>query len=173
MREGLYQDSLALLEYDLPPSLASSDIAVWQKLTQGADLAYLARFADAQKALELAQSVAERHQPQLLSECFLRLGTLASLQLDLPKAQASYRAALDLARKQKNAFVEASALGSLGLLATQAERYDESIDWNRQALQAAQNDPDILAHAGFVLARFGEDIGAMIGLVDRALASLS
>ena len=139
MREGLYQDSLALLEYDLPPSLASSDIAVWQKLTQGADLAYLARFADAQKALELAQSVAERHQPQLLSECFLRLGTLASLQLDLPKAQASYRAALDLARKQKNAFVEASALGSLGLLATQAERYDESIDWNRQALQAAQS----------------------------------
>jgi CHAT domain-containing protein len=139
MREGLYQDSLALLEYDLPPSLVSSDIAVWQKLTQGADLAYLARFADAQRALELAQSVAERHQPQLLSECFLRLGTLASLRLDLPKAQASYRAALDLARKQKNAFVEASALGSLGLLATQAERYDESIDWNRQALQAAQS----------------------------------
>ena len=33
-----------------------------------------------------------------------------------------------------------------------------------------ENDPSILANAALVLARFGEDIGAMIGLVDRALA---
>ena len=33
-----------------------------------------------------------------------------------------------------------------------------------------ENDPGILANAAFVLAYFGEDIGAMIGLVDRALA---
>jgi TolB-like protein/Flp pilus assembly protein TadD len=44
------------------------------------------------------------------------------------------------------------------------------IDLARQALQAAENDPRILANAAFVLALFGEDIGAMIGLVDRALA---
>ncbi len=36
--------------------------------------------------------------------------------------------------------------------------------------QAGENDPGILANAAFVLAHFGEDIGAMIGLVDRALA---
>jgi TolB-like protein/class 3 adenylate cyclase/tetratricopeptide (TPR) repeat protein len=40
----------------------------------------------------------------------------------------------------------------------------------RQALQVAENDPGILANAAQVLARFGEDIGTMIGLVDRALA---
>jgi adenylate cyclase len=34
----------------------------------------------------------------------------------------------------------------------------------------AENDAGILANAAFVLAHFGEDIGAMIGLVDRALA---
>ena len=34
----------------------------------------------------------------------------------------------------------------------------------------AENDPGILANAAFVLAYFGEDIGAMIGLVDCALA---
>ena len=34
----------------------------------------------------------------------------------------------------------------------------------------AENDPGILANAAQVLGRFGEDIGAMIGLVDRALA---
>jgi tetratricopeptide (TPR) repeat protein len=42
-------------------------------------------------------------------------------------------------------------------------------DLARQALQAAENDPGILANAAFVLALCGEDIGAMIGLVDRAL----
>jgi TolB-like protein/class 3 adenylate cyclase len=40
----------------------------------------------------------------------------------------------------------------------------------RQALQAAADDPGVLANAAFVLASFGEDIGAMVGLIDRALA---
>ena len=39
----------------------------------------------------------------------------------------------------------------------------------RQALATGESDPQILANAAFVLAWFGEDIGAMIGLVDRAL----
>jgi TolB-like protein len=43
-------------------------------------------------------------------------------------------------------------------------------DLARQALEAGENDPGILANAAAVLAQFGEDIGAMIGLVDRALA---
>ena len=46
----------------------------------------------------------------------------------------------------------------------------KAIDLARQALQVAENDPGILANAALVLAYFGEDIGAMIGLVDRALA---
>jgi TolB-like protein/class 3 adenylate cyclase len=46
----------------------------------------------------------------------------------------------------------------------------EASDLARQALQVAENDPGILVNAAQVLARFGEDIGAMIGLVDRALA---
>jgi tetratricopeptide (TPR) repeat protein len=46
----------------------------------------------------------------------------------------------------------------------------QAIDLARQALQVTQNDPGILVNAAVVLAYFGEDIGAMIGLVDRALA---
>jgi TolB-like protein/class 3 adenylate cyclase len=46
----------------------------------------------------------------------------------------------------------------------------EGIDLARQALQVADDNPDILANCAFVLANFGEDIGAMLGLVDRALA---
>jgi len=40
----------------------------------------------------------------------------------------------------------------------------------RQALAVGENDPGVLANAAFVLGYFGEDVGAMIGLVDRALA---
>jgi CHAT domain-containing protein len=139
MREGLYEESLVQLKFDLPPALGSSDIAVWQKLTQGSDYSYLAKFSEAQTALDKAQTLAVSAQPQLVGESLLRLGTLASLQLDLAKAQVDYRAALELARKQKNAFLEASVLGSLGVLATQLERFDESIAWNRQALEAARS----------------------------------
>jgi adenylate cyclase len=45
-----------------------------------------------------------------------------------------------------------------------------AIDLARQALQVTQNDPGVLANAAFVLAHLGEDLGAMIALVDRALA---
>src|SRR6516165_10598502 len=40
----------------------------------------------------------------------------------------------------------------------------------RQALEVAGDDPGILANAAHVLAYFGEDLGAMTALVDRALA---
>jgi tetratricopeptide (TPR) repeat protein len=46
----------------------------------------------------------------------------------------------------------------------------QGVDLSRQALQVARDDPGVLANAAFVLANFGEDINAMIGLVDRALA---
>ena len=45
----------------------------------------------------------------------------------------------------------------------------EGVDLARQALQMAEDDPGILVNAAFVLANFGEDIGAMMGLIDRAL----
>ena len=40
----------------------------------------------------------------------------------------------------------------------------------RRALKVAGDDPVIIANAAFALGFFGEDIGAMIALVDRALA---
>jgi TolB-like protein len=43
-------------------------------------------------------------------------------------------------------------------------------DFARRALEVAGDDPGILANAAFALAYFGEDIGAMMALVERALA---
>ncbi|HEY1261223.1 MAG TPA: adenylate/guanylate cyclase domain-containing protein [Stellaceae bacterium] len=46
----------------------------------------------------------------------------------------------------------------------------KAVDLARRALRVAEDDPGILVNVAFVLANFGEDIGAMIGLVDRALS---
>ena len=45
----------------------------------------------------------------------------------------------------------------------------KAIDFARRALEVAGNDPGILVNAAVPLAYFGEDIGAMMALVDRAL----
>jgi TolB-like protein/class 3 adenylate cyclase len=46
----------------------------------------------------------------------------------------------------------------------------KGIDFARRALEVAGDDPTILAHAAQVLTYFAEDVGAMMALVDRALA---
>jgi TolB-like protein len=43
-------------------------------------------------------------------------------------------------------------------------------DFARRALEVAGDDPGVLANAAYALAFFGEDIGAMMALADRALA---
>ena len=46
----------------------------------------------------------------------------------------------------------------------------KGVDFARRALEVAGDDPAVLVNAADVLAYFGEDIGAMMALVDRALA---
>jgi len=46
----------------------------------------------------------------------------------------------------------------------------KGVDFARRALEVAGDDPGTLANAAFALAYFGEDIDAMMALVDRALA---
>ena len=46
----------------------------------------------------------------------------------------------------------------------------KAIELARQALQVERDDPGVLVHGAFTLAYFGEDIGVMLGLIDRALA---
>jgi CHAT domain-containing protein len=138
LRQGLYDSSLALLKSDLPSRYSQSEIAVWQELTLGSDFAYLDRFPEADSALNQAQDLARKFQPALIGEAMLRLGTLNSFKWKLEEAQKCYREALTEARDRKNSFLEASALGSLGLIAIRMEHYDESVDWNRKALESAR-----------------------------------
>lgn len=46
----------------------------------------------------------------------------------------------------------------------------KGVDFARRALEGSADDPGVLVNAAVALAYFGEDIGAMMALVDRALA---
>jgi CHAT domain-containing protein len=138
-RQGLDDQSLALLASPLPKQFEKSDIAVWQKMAQGVALAHLGRNDDSEKYLADAETLAEINQPELLGEVALRKGTLAFLRDDLTGAQKEYLAALRIARDLHDSYLEAACLSNLGLVATKREHYDESVEWNRTALQLSQS----------------------------------
>jgi CHAT domain-containing protein len=139
MRQGKSKESLEVLEVAPPKQFAVGDIAIRRKMAQGAASSFLSRFDDSEKFLADAESLAREGQPTLLGEICLRKGTLAFLRGKQAEAQSEYRRALQISRTQGDAFLEAASLGSLGLVATKQEHYDESIDWNQAALQLSQS----------------------------------
>jgi len=139
VRQRLSRESLALLEPDLPSFLTTSDIAVWRKLTQATANCYLMQFTEAEKLLTEGEALATANHVDLLGEVALRKGTLAFWRDENTKAESAYHKTLQIARAQKDSYLEAAALGSLGAIATKQEHYDESIDWDGQALLVSQS----------------------------------
>jgi CHAT domain-containing protein len=134
LRKGSDQETLDLLWPTVPESLRSSDVAVWQRLTEGSASAYLYRLDEATRFLGEAKALASQYHPELLGDVALRTGTLDFLRGDIRGASAAYASALQIARERKDRFLEVASLGSLGLIATQQEHYDQAIDLNRAAL---------------------------------------
>jgi CHAT domain-containing protein len=137
--QGMNEQSLGLLRPDLPPSLQTSETEVWRKLTQAAAYTGLSKFDLATRSLLEAKQLARAKHPELLGYVALREGTLADDQNAPEKAAALYRTSLSAAREQRDSYLEASALGSLGLVETEEGHYDASVDWNREALRVSEN----------------------------------
>jgi CHAT domain-containing protein len=160
-------ESLAMSAEELPPYLATSDLAVWQKLSQTAASAYVHQFPNAHRYLEQAEAIARIHHPELLGQVSLRKGTVLFREGAIADAEAAFRSALQLARKEKDPFLETAALGSLGIVATKQGHYDESLDWDRAALQlshsigAQSSAARILGNMGWSLRKLGDYDGAL------------
>jgi len=164
----LNKESLALLNNPIPERYAKTDLPVWQRLTQGMANCFLLNFAESQKLLADAERLASSYSPGLLGEVSLRQGTLAFVRGDTAAASAAYSKTLRLARGQNDAFLEAAALGSLGLVATSQEHYDEAIDRDQEALQlsrfvGAQNsEAKILGNLGWEYLELGDYDNALV-----------
>jgi CHAT domain-containing protein len=170
VRQRSTNEALALLASPLPSFLATSDLAVWRKLTEAMANVYSLRFDEGEELLGVAETLARQYHPALLGEVALRRGTLAFWRGDAALAESAYRSTLQLARARHDLFLETAALGSLGLAATKQEHYDESIQWNRQALDlsrtigAKDSESYILGNMGWGYFEIGD--------YDRALEML-
>ena len=106
---------------------AASDVAVRRRLTQGSASAANRQLGSAGNFLAEAESLVKTYHPELAGELALRYGTLHFWKGEAAEAEAAYKQALEFARKQKDPFLEAAALGDLCAATTLEVRYDESI----------------------------------------------
>ncbi len=139
-RQRLWKESLEFLAPDLPGYLSQSDIAVLRKLTQGYANGFLGNLPESDKLFAEAEELAKTNHPDLLGEIVLRRGTIAFfIRGDDKAAESLFGATLEMARRQQDPFLESNALGSLGLVATSQEHYDEAIDRLRGALKLSRS----------------------------------
>jgi CHAT domain-containing protein len=136
---GLSKDSLGLLDQPVPSELADGDIAVRKELIESFADGVQRRFDEASRHSAQAQQIAEGHEPILLDEVYLGRGTLAVMQGDTPGARSAFRRSLELARQDKQYFLETRALGSLGLVSMNEGHFDESIDWYTRSLEMSRS----------------------------------
>jgi len=164
---GLSADSLALLDAPIPATLAHSEVAVRKEMFEGLADCSLRRFDEADRHLSNADQLAEAYQQIALAEVFLSRGTLIFLRGDYSAAQSTFRQALQLAQRDQQPFIEAKALGSLGLVAMYEERYDESIDWYTRSLDVSRRlgaqavTAKTLGNMGWCYYRMGDDAKAL------------
>jgi CHAT domain-containing protein len=137
--QGREREALALLQEETPPTLATSDLAVRRKYTQGAAKAALRQLTEAERDLVDAEALAKTYHPELLGEITLKCGTLQFVKGDGAAAEVAYKKAREFAQEQKDPFLEAAALSGLGIATTMEGHYDESIDWNRAAADLARS----------------------------------
>lgn len=138
-QQGDSTESQALLRPDLPSSFATSDFAVRRKLILALDVAYADQFTEAAQYTSDAQASAEQNHPELLGEVALRKGTVCFLAGNYKEAEIAYRDSLARSRQSKDPFYETTALNGIGVTLTKEERYDESIDLDREALHLAES----------------------------------
>ena len=176
VRQGLNRRALEVLAPELPKDLDTSELAVRRGIWRAAADGFLGQFGEADTLLSKSESIARKYQPQLLGEVELRKGTLALLRSDTTAAESAYRSGLRIAREQNDRFLETAALGNLGLTATKQEHYDESIDWNREALRLSQtlgaqaSEASILGNMGWSYFQMGDYENALV-LFERAKQS--
>lgn len=138
-QQGDTAESRALLEPDLPTSFGATDFAVRRRLVLAIDEAYANHLSEAAHYIADAHASAEQNHPELLGEVALRKGTVCFLASNYKEAEIAYRDSLARARQAKDPFYETAALSGLGVTLTREERYDESIDADREALRLAES----------------------------------
>jgi CHAT domain-containing protein len=126
---GHSQDVLALLADPKISYPATGDAAIKRAMLSSNAHMHLGQPALAQQEISEAQRLSESSNSALEGEVLQTKGVIEGRRQQLPEAGDSLRASLEIARKQRDEFLEAVDLLNLGWLALQREHYGEALDW--------------------------------------------
>lgn len=134
-----YKKALALLHEDLPPSLASTEVAVRKNMVEGIAYRWAQQFGESEAKFASARGLAESLHSNLQSEVLNNQGGLELDEKKYTTAEATFRSALALSRQVNFPPQTASALVNLAVVATKQDRFDEALDWNQEALKLSRS----------------------------------
>jgi CHAT domain-containing protein len=126
IRLGKTSEALSLLEFE-PPSAPFFDLGIRRKILQAQALCQTRRFQEGEDHLKEAEGILSESDRALLAESALVRGKCAWSESKLDVTQEEFRRAARLAEHNDD-FIQASALGNLGVLLMRTGRYVEAID---------------------------------------------
>jgi CHAT domain-containing protein/Tfp pilus assembly protein PilF len=136
---GRSQDVIALLSDGTSAYPPAGDIAIKKNLLCSLAHAHLGQLQQADQELQEARRLSESSHSQLEGEVLQTQGILDTHRNRFTDAGNSFRASLEIARRQNDRFMQASDLLNLGWLALHAEHYDEALDWFRASSEIARS----------------------------------
>ena len=135
---GMYQDVLAVLSPEFPPSLRNTDLDMQKRQLEGLAYARLHRFADAARILAQVAESCSVSNSAITGDVLMAQGSLAVEKGEYKQAQDFFEESLQFVRHRQDRFSEAVALLKLSNTALQQEHFEEAIDWSNAAYSAAR-----------------------------------
>lgn len=142
LAQGDAAGALPLIEGEIPQTGSVRQLLARQWMDRGWAESSLSNFQKSllsyQQALQFAQSA---QSPSLTTEIRLRQGVSLLRLGNVSSSEKVFVSALEDARRQKDVYLEACALGDLALLRMNEARYDEAIDRFNEALALFEKIP--------------------------------
>lgn len=171
------QAALALLQGDLPASLASSEVAVRKNLLEGIAYRIAQAFPDSERKLAQAEQLANSYHPALLCEVLNARGALEVDERKHSAAEATFDQALASARQQNNARQQLTALGNLARVAILQRQFGKGVDQSEAALKISRSlgtqsvEATLVGNLGWYYFQLGDFENALASFKQAADAS--
>jgi CHAT domain-containing protein/Flp pilus assembly protein TadD len=125
--QGRRPEVLALLNDPNVSYPSKGDLAIKRYLLCGMAHARLGQAQQADSELQEAQRLSDANRSALSGEVLRTEATVQNYRGHLTEAAGLFKKSLDVAREQRDTFLEASDLLNLGMVAVEMEHYDEAI----------------------------------------------
>ena len=132
--QGKAAEGSALLEASRPALPDSPEIRIRLILDEGLAQFATSHFTESKRLFDRSLQLAEsRRLEPLVAEIKVRRSAALARLGDTAASESDLRDALRIARRSKDVYLQATALGNLGFIRMTSARYDEAISWFNQS----------------------------------------